>query len=521
MATAYESPYPKFQAFDSNGAPLSGGKLYTYETETTTNKTTYTDNTGTVANTNPVILDSRGEANVWLDGTYTLVLKDSSDVQIWSIDNVVGTGSTADAGGQWIVSGLTPTYVSATSFTLSGDQTSDFEVGRRIKTINSSGTVYSTIVTSSYSDPSTTVTTLNDASASMDSGLSAVSISILSVTSQAYPYKERILKQAVTHNITADEDYTLTDTQNIYGRIIITDTGTLLTWGVNIVLDNAERDFIAQNDTLFPLVFKTSAGTGIPVPSNGARKLVNNGTNVICEEQNVAIGKSGALTEHANLVIANNSGSPNELVDIFADAVLLEDSNGYQIKLESVALDVAIDSPGANGLDTGSEANSTWYHIWVISNGTDQGGLLSTSATAPTMPSGYTFKGYVGAIYNDGSGNFITMAQKNKIVSITPVYDLTSGTATGYTSVTLTVPSTAESAFGHGANSLVGSLVRIFIATTSSGMSEIPLAVGAVGATTTTVNGYFSLPLIESQTLYYKVSTGSSGGAIRTGGWEY
>lgn len=284
MATAYETPYPKFQAFDSNGAPLSGGKLYSYENGTTTNKNTYTDSTGTVANTNPVILDSRGEADVWLDGTYTLVLKDSADVQIWSVDNVVGTGSTADVGDQWIISGLTPTYVSATSFTLSGDQTSDFEVGRRIKTTNSGGTVYSTITATSYSDPNTTVTIANDESASLDSGLSAVSLGILTFRFTAAPNFEL----SITHDIASDADYTLTALQNLHKRIIITDTGTNLTQARNIVVSTTQRQFIAQNDTAYTLTFKTSGGTGIEVVAGSHMHLLCDGTNVeIAFEQTV------------------------------------------------------------------------------------------------------------------------------------------------------------------------------------------------------------------------------------------
>jgi hypothetical protein len=51
---------------------------------------------------------------------------------------------------EWVASGLTPTYVSATSFTLAGDQTSAFHKDRRLKTTNSGGTVYSTITASVF-----------------------------------------------------------------------------------------------------------------------------------------------------------------------------------------------------------------------------------------------------------------------------------------------------------------------------------------------------------------------------------
>lgn len=79
---------PKFQAFDSNGDPLSGGKLYTYEVGTTTNKTTYSDRILSTANANPVVLDSRGECVVYFSGTIKFVLKTSADVEVWTMDNV-------------------------------------------------------------------------------------------------------------------------------------------------------------------------------------------------------------------------------------------------------------------------------------------------------------------------------------------------------------------------------------------------------------------------------------------------
>ena len=83
------TPTPKTAFVNAAGEPLVGGKLYTYIAGTTTLQTTYTDSTAATANTNPVILDSRGEANVWLGGAiYKFVLKDASDALIWSVDNI-------------------------------------------------------------------------------------------------------------------------------------------------------------------------------------------------------------------------------------------------------------------------------------------------------------------------------------------------------------------------------------------------------------------------------------------------
>jgi len=79
---------PKFTAYDSNGEPLSGGLLYTYSCGTTTDKATYTTYTGGTANANPVVLDTRGEGAVYASGCLKLVLKDSAETTIWTVDNI-------------------------------------------------------------------------------------------------------------------------------------------------------------------------------------------------------------------------------------------------------------------------------------------------------------------------------------------------------------------------------------------------------------------------------------------------
>jgi len=82
-------PAPKFIGLDNNANPVSGGKLYTYVAGTTTPQPTYSDVNLTVANANPVVLDSAGRATVFLSGSsYKFVLKDSDDVTIWTQDNV-------------------------------------------------------------------------------------------------------------------------------------------------------------------------------------------------------------------------------------------------------------------------------------------------------------------------------------------------------------------------------------------------------------------------------------------------
>lgn len=83
-------PQPVARFFDASGNPLAGGKVWTYEAGTLTLKASFTDSTGSTPNTNPVILDSSGSANIWLDGNYKINLLDANNVQQanYPVDNV-------------------------------------------------------------------------------------------------------------------------------------------------------------------------------------------------------------------------------------------------------------------------------------------------------------------------------------------------------------------------------------------------------------------------------------------------
>jgi hypothetical protein len=86
------------QLFDNNGNPLAGGKIFTYLAGTTTNAAVYTSSSGSIAHSNPIILDGAGRVpsgEIWLtDGIlYKFVVQDSANNLIGTYDNLSGINS--------------------------------------------------------------------------------------------------------------------------------------------------------------------------------------------------------------------------------------------------------------------------------------------------------------------------------------------------------------------------------------------------------------------------------------------
>lgn len=88
MATLSPSPILKFYAADGV-TPLAAGKVYTYQSGSTTPQTSYTNASGTPA-ANPVVLDAKGEAVIYLDtaNNYRFDIKTSTDVLIRRVDDI-------------------------------------------------------------------------------------------------------------------------------------------------------------------------------------------------------------------------------------------------------------------------------------------------------------------------------------------------------------------------------------------------------------------------------------------------
>lgn len=90
MATSVVNPRAQF--FANNGRPLIGGRIHTYVAGSSTRARTYKDATKAQPNTNPIVLDGRGEAQIYLaEGVeYKFVVEDSKGALIYTQEPVYG-----------------------------------------------------------------------------------------------------------------------------------------------------------------------------------------------------------------------------------------------------------------------------------------------------------------------------------------------------------------------------------------------------------------------------------------------
>lgn len=90
MATSVVNP--RVQFFANNGRPLIGGRIHTYVAGSSTRARTYKDAAKAQPNTNPIILDGRGEAQIYLaEGVeYKFVVEDSKGALIYTQEPVYG-----------------------------------------------------------------------------------------------------------------------------------------------------------------------------------------------------------------------------------------------------------------------------------------------------------------------------------------------------------------------------------------------------------------------------------------------
>ena len=127
--------------FDADGNPLADGRVYFYIPTTDSPKDTYQNSAGTILNTNPVVLDSSGEAVIYGSGIYRQVIYDADGNLIWD-QLTASTDSGAFAWGGVSTGTANAQAVSSSSFSSQDGQQLGFIAGytnNAALTVNPSG----------------------------------------------------------------------------------------------------------------------------------------------------------------------------------------------------------------------------------------------------------------------------------------------------------------------------------------------------------------------------------------------
>lgn len=160
----------------------------------------------------------------------------------------------------------------------------------------------------------------------------------------------------------------------------------------------------------------------------------------------------------------------NFVINLTANAVGLENDSGATKKIKNVSTSINTGGYGVGGLDTGTIAADTWYSVWIIYNPASDvvAGLLSASATAPTLPNGYTYYSRFGWVRTNGSGYLYRTIQYGNRVQY-----IVDGTI-------LTAPRTIVSGtVGDINGAYVAATISPFVPTTSSRIFGLAFIMGA------------------------------------------
>lgn len=268
-------------------------------------------------------------------------------------------------------------------------------------------------------------------------------------------------------------------------------------------------------------------GDGLEISGGNARVKLD-GATLTRSAAGLKVTSSGALSGFRGLRGFNNTGNPNSQADYSISEVVAKDGSGNATVGANVSFTIDITATGANGRDAGAESATTHYIAFAIYNPTTNtwAGLLGTSATSPTMPSGYTHKVLIGSIYNDGSSNFVKFTQFDREITIAPQIIFTNQAGpVNFTaqSISSAVPPIATKAIGTAGVS-AAQAQSIAMAADSAGLGARHVACyhASGGSMDSWVGaGYWEMPLHTAQQIYWKGATTSSYFRLGVTGFEF
>lgn len=380
-------PKPQFEL--SSGVPAVGNKLFFYVGgSVNTKQNTYTSSTGLVANTNPVVLDALGmptTTEIWFTAgqTYKVVYAPSTDTDpptspIWTIDNLSGINDVSATFDEW-KAGPTPTFVSATQFTLVGDQTNTFTVGRRIKATVTAGTVYGTITVSAFA-VLTTVTVVID-SGNLDSGLSAISYGLLSAANSSIPSVKLVAGA-----------WTLQNTLTMSGAAINEAARATVASAATTNLDTAAANYVQITGTTGITAITLSDGrertvefSGILTITNGASLILPTAANITTVAGDTAIIRGEAAGVVRVISYFRATGSP-VLDGVYRSSQIFTVSGTYTAPAGLKRAKVTVVGGGGGGGGSGATSGGTG----AAAGGGAGGGMAVKTVTAATIGASQT-----------------------------------------------------------------------------------------------------------------------------------
>ena len=328
--------------------------------------------------------DGRPPSEIWLTAglTYNFVLTDSLSNIIATYDNLIGINDVSISGSTEWAAGGTPTYISATQFSVAGNQTSIFQVNRRLQSTNTGGTIYSSVTASSFGAGITTVTVVND-SGVLDTGLSAVNYAILNATHPSMPpYLGTMPVIQDPVDPTKLAKFTTSSLASNTTAII-----TILGSGTIPAVVNIPRSYLA-----------------------GLQMSTVSGTSQVTFSVGTAIDSTNTATMTVTSVFIKNTAS-------------------------------FVAGSGNGMLDTGASAASTWYNTFVIANSALSPDFLMSVSTVPALPATYLYYRRIGSVLLNSAKNITAFVQDGDyfrwLVSVLDVNGATKSVTAA--SVTLTV----------------------------------------------------------------------------------
>ena len=542
-----------FRGEDTDGVPLASGKLYTYEAGTTTPKATFTDSSEAVENANPIILDSDGYADLWLgDGTYKLVLKDSNDATIKTLDNVAGDVASGFASSVTAVTG----NLSVTTAHQNSLLTCTSSPTLSLLAAATAGEGFAFLVANADEGK----TTIDPNASETINGLTTLDIahkngSVIVISDGTNWHALGVIEQVYTLAKTGAYTVLVSD----HKRLILADAsggaftitfppvataGSGFTIGIkktdssaNAItadgdgaetIDGAATDSIAAQ---YQVVWYVCDGTEWHVSGDILALLDEDGftsNSATAAPSQQSTNQAIASIEGNKPVISNDTDADH---DINITAGYMPSSDGAIILRLGAEITKQIDATwaagdDAGGLFSGTVANSTWYHFFLIqkdSDGSIDAGF-DTSVTAANIPSGYTAYALVHSVLTDGSANIRPFTQiYDRIIFTTPIRDVNDASpGTTANTATLSTPTGyVTEAFLRGNGTANSHIIYVSaLAQTDSAPSDTAAPLKTFGGGAADTSNAFSVYTNTSAQIRYRSSSDATTVVIVTDGWR-